>query len=227
MDKLPINAHERVEKSSSGALYHLDGNCSDSMQPCLCIVRTGSHPQRQCMQRYTDQDTLAPLLLLNPELDASDMEGYQGLIGVFSNRSIKPIYFRWALTAWPIASRTSGSALMVLFTSHSLTLPLSSFVPCSSPTNGAMSNASSLLDSTSLALAVPSSLANCCRSCWEAVAAGAGFPCGKRLPSWEKAMKRVNVALRARTRSWKGNSGGWSVSLLSIGLNTLVSSGEG
>ena len=40
-------------------------------------------------------------------------------------------------------------------------------------------------------------------------------------------MKRVNVALRARARSWKGSSGGWTVNLLSMGLKNLVSNGEG
>ena len=39
-------------------------------------------------------------------------------------------------------------------------------------------------------------------------------------------MKIVNVALRARTRSWKGSKGGWNVNLLSIGLSNFVSNGE-
>lgn len=42
----------------------------------------------------------------------------------------------------------------------------------------------------------------------------------KKEPSWEAAMKRVNVALRARIRSWKGRRGGWGVRARR-GLRTL------
>ena len=91
-----------------------------------------------------------------------------------------------------------------------------------------MSNASNLPDSASAALAIASSLANCCRSCGDVVVVEVGLSCcwGKRFPSWEKAMKRVKVALRARARSWKGSKGGWNVTLLRVGLKILVSKGE-
>ena len=107
---------------------------------------------------------------------------------------------RLLVMARPMASRTSGSDLTVLVTSHSLTLLLRSLVACSSFMNGAVSIARSRPASVSLFFAIASNLTSCCRSCWEGAEAdaldGGG---GSRAPICDSAMNKVNVALRA---SW-------------------------
>ena len=85
--------------------------------------------------------------------------------------------------ALPTASLTSGSDRMVLFTNHSLTLPLNSFVPGSSPAKGAMSIASNLLASASFIWAIPSNLTSCCWSSCEELEDAVEDDCGKRWPS--------------------------------------------
>ena len=73
------------------------------------------------------------------------------------------------IIALPIASLTSGSALIVFVTNHSRILLLRSLVPCSSPTNGAVSIASNLVASASMPFAFCSKRTSCCISCCESV----------------------------------------------------------
>ena len=44
----------------------------------------------------------------------------------------------------------------------------------------------------------------------------------KKGASWERAMKRVRVALRARRRSWNGRRGAWFVRVERRGLRRWV-----
>ena len=70
-----------------------------------------------------------------------------------------------------------------------------------------------------------SNLANCCKSWGELAVVDVGGGWGNKLPNCPSAMKRVNVAFRARMMSWKGRRGAWGVSVVRIGLRIFVRMG--